>query len=66
MDGLAARGEARLPGSIVVLNTCKSALPSPVLADSFVYFFLSRGASAVIGTECPHDHRIRPHWPSAC
>ena len=41
------------PGSIVVLNTCESALLSPVLTDSFVYFFLSRGAGAVIGTECP-------------
>lgn len=41
------------PGSIVLLNTCESALFSPVLADSFVHFFLSRGAGAVIGTECP-------------
>ena len=41
------------PGSMVVLNTCESALLSPVLAESFVYFFLSRGAGAVIGTECP-------------
>jgi hypothetical protein len=42
-----------LPGSMVVLNTCESALLSPVLTDSFVHFFLSRGAGAVIGTECP-------------
>lgn len=41
------------PGSIVVLNTCESALISPALADSFVQFFLSRGAGAVIATECP-------------
>jgi len=41
------------PDSIVVLNTCESALLSPVLTDSLVYFFLSRGAGAVIGTECP-------------
>ena len=41
------------PGSIVVLNTCESAPFSPVLAESFVHFFLSRGAGAVIATECP-------------
>src|SRR5262249_44451480 len=40
-------------GSMVVLHTCESALLSPVLTDSFVHFFLSRGAGAVIGTECP-------------
>src|SRR5215467_4858149 len=41
------------PGSIVVLNICESALFSTVLIESFVHFFLSRGAGAVIGTECP-------------
>ena len=41
------------PGSIVVLNTCESALFSTVLIESFVHFFLGRGAGAVIGTECP-------------
>lgn len=37
----------------VFLNMCESAQLSPSLSDSFVHFFLDRGAHAVIGTECP-------------
>ncbi len=38
---------------IVILNTCESAQVTPSLAYSFVHFFLTHGASAVLGTECP-------------
>ena len=38
---------------LVILNLCESAQLTPALADSFVHFFLDRGASAVVGTECP-------------
>ena len=41
---------------LVILNMCDSAQVTPSLADSFIDFFLSRGAAAVIGTECS----IRP------
>ena len=43
-----------LPGEpLVVLNMCESAQRSPLLSESFIHFFLDRGASAVLGTECP-------------
>jgi hypothetical protein len=46
-----------LPSSpVVVLNMCDSAQVTPVLTESFISFFLSRGAQAVLGTECS----IRP------
>ena len=43
-----------IPGEpLVVLNMCESAQRSPLLSESFVHFFLDRGAAAVLGTECP-------------
>jgi hypothetical protein len=43
-----------VPGEpLVVLNMCESAQRSPLLSESFVHFFLDRGAAAVLGTECP-------------
>jgi hypothetical protein len=38
---------------IVILNMCESAQVTPSLAESFISFFIDRGASCVIGTECP-------------
>jgi hypothetical protein len=38
---------------MVILNMCESAQVTPSLRDSFVDFFLDRGARSVIGTECP-------------
>jgi hypothetical protein len=40
-------------GSLVFLNMCESAQVTPSLSDSFIQFFLDRGAKGVIGTECP-------------
>jgi CHAT domain len=37
---------------LVILNMCDSAQVAPSLAESFIEFFLTRGARAVIGTEC--------------
>lgn len=38
---------------VVFLNACESAQLTPALTgESFVHFFLNRGASAFIGTEC--------------
>jgi CHAT domain-containing protein len=37
---------------LVILNLCESAQVSPSLSESFVQFFLSHGATTVIGTEC--------------
>jgi hypothetical protein len=46
-----------LPSSpVVILNMCDSAQVTPVLTESFIDFFLKRGAQAVLGTECS----IRP------
>jgi hypothetical protein len=39
--------------ALVFLNMCESAQVTPTLTDSFIHFFLNRGAAAVIGTECP-------------
>jgi hypothetical protein len=39
--------------AVVFLNMCESAQVTPSLTDSFIHFFLNRGAAAVIGTECP-------------
>lgn len=38
---------------IVFLNMCESAQVIPTLEKSFIHIFLNRGASCVIGTECP-------------
>ena len=38
---------------VIVLNMCESAQLVPSLRESFIDFFLNRGAAAVIGTECP-------------
>lgn len=37
---------------LVFLNMCESAQVTPSLTDSFIDFFLDRGAIGVIGTEC--------------
>jgi hypothetical protein len=37
----------------VILNMCESAQVIPSLSDSFIHFFLDRGAIGVVGTECP-------------
>lgn len=37
----------------VFLNMCESAQVTPSLSDSFIHFFLDRGARSIIGTECP-------------
>jgi len=37
----------------VFLNMCSSAPLTPSLSESFVHFFLNRGARSVLGTECP-------------
>ncbi len=38
---------------LVILNMCESAQIIPSLSDSFIHFFIVRGAKSVIGTECP-------------
>jgi hypothetical protein len=38
---------------LVILNMCESAQVTPALSESFIHFFLNRGARAVVGTECP-------------
>ncbi len=40
-------------GPLVILNMCESAQIIPSLSDSFIHFFINRGAKSVIGTECP-------------
>lgn len=40
-------------GPLVILNMCESAQITPSLSDSFIHFFLDRGARGVIGTEYP-------------
>ena len=37
---------------LVILNLCESAQVTPSLSESFVEFFLSHGATTIIGTEC--------------
>src|ERR1700722_998607 len=37
---------------LVILNICDSAQVTPSLAESFIDFFLTRGARSVVGTEC--------------
>jgi tetratricopeptide (TPR) repeat protein len=37
---------------VVLLNMCESAQLTPSLRESFIHFFLDRGAVAVVGTEC--------------
>lgn len=39
-------------GPVVLLNMCESAQLTPSLQESFIHFFLDRGARAVLGTEC--------------
>ncbi len=46
----------RLSGNaLVFLNMCESAQLTPSLSDSLVEFFVTRGARAVVGTECLVD-----------
>lgn len=46
---------------IVILNMCESAQVMPELSNSFVHFFLSRLAGAVLGTECPVPPQLAAH-----
>ncbi len=39
--------------TFVFLNMCESAQVIPSLNESFISFFLNRGAKSVLGTECP-------------
>jgi hypothetical protein len=53
----------RLPSQpVVVLNLCESGQITPYLAESFVHFFLSRGARSVIGTECSMSAEFAHHF----
>lgn len=45
--------EALASRPVVILNMCESAQATPSLSESFIHFFLDRGANAVLGTECP-------------
>lgn len=38
---------------VVILNMCESAQVTQSLTDSFVDFFLDRGARSVVGADCP-------------
>lgn len=49
-DGIAGKFSSK---PLVFLNMCESAQLTPSLSDSFIHFFLNRGARGVIGTECP-------------
>jgi hypothetical protein len=53
LDELYDRVEELAGSPVVILNMCESAQVTPMLSESFVHFFLSRGARAVLGTECP-------------
>lgn len=54
LDEMQEKVPPQLSGNpLVVLNMCESAQVIPSLTDSFVDFFLLRGACAVVGTECP-------------
>ncbi|HEX8320405.1 CHAT domain-containing protein [Longimicrobium sp.] len=54
LDELMHEVQGKFPSQpLIVLNMCESAEMSPSLSDSFVSFFLDRGARAVVGTECP-------------
>jgi hypothetical protein len=54
LDDLMHDVQGKFPSEpLIVLNMCESAEMSPSLSDSFVGFFLDRGARAVVGTECP-------------
>jgi hypothetical protein len=53
LDLLYDRVAGFLSAPVVLLNMCQSAQVTPSLSDSFIHFFLSRGARGVVGTECP-------------
>jgi hypothetical protein len=54
LDQLYASIDERfLSEPLVILNMCESAQVTPSLVDSFIHFFLDRGALSVLGTECP-------------
>jgi hypothetical protein len=53
LDELYAEVDRFRTPPLVMLNMCESAQLSPTLSDSFVNFFLDRGAPTVIGTESP-------------
>ena len=53
LDELYARVRRLSRHPVIVLNMCESAQLVPSLSESFIHFFLDRGAAAVIGTECP-------------
>jgi CHAT domain len=53
LDDLAADVKNRFNSSpVVILNMCESAQVTATLSDSFIDFFIDRGASSVLGTEC--------------
>ena len=53
LDELYGRIEKLESSPFVILNMCESAQVTPSLSDSFIHFFIDRGARGVIGTECP-------------
>lgn len=53
LDELYDYVESLKSAPLVILNMCESAQVTPSLSDSFIHFFLDRGAKGVIGTECP-------------
>jgi hypothetical protein len=53
LDELYDEVQELLSRPLVILNMCESAQITPTLSDSFIHFFLDRGARGVIGTECP-------------
>ncbi|MGH9632134.1 MAG: hypothetical protein ACRD7E_27835, partial [Bryobacteraceae bacterium] len=50
---------------IVFLNMCQSAQVTPSFSQSFVHFFLTRGAEGVIGTECSMNPLFAAHFGEA-
>lgn len=53
LDELYDNVESLASKPLVILNMCESAQITPSLRESFLHFFINRGAKAVIGTECP-------------
>lgn len=53
LDDLYDSVENLQSGPFVILNMCESAQITSSLSDSFIHFFLDRGAMGVVGTECP-------------
>ncbi|GFG07303.1 CHAT domain-containing protein [Aspergillus udagawae] len=47
---------------LVFINACGSARMSPLIYDSFVPYFMKRGARGVIGTEYPIPGEFAQYW----